>query len=116
MEAEPGARDWQPVPGPLPAAGATRAFEAGGLSLLLCNAGGAWYAIENRCPHAAARLDDGPLRGSVLECAVHGGRLDVCDGRPLRAPIRRRVATYPVRQTPRGLEVALPGEPFGGSA
>jgi naphthalene 1,2-dioxygenase system ferredoxin subunit len=113
VEAEAEARDWQPVPGPLPAPGATRAFEAGGLSLLLCNAGGAWYAIENRCPHAAARLDGGALGGSVLECPVHGGRLDVRDGRPVRAPIRRPVATYPVRETPRGLEVALPGLPAG---
>lgn len=111
MEAEPAAQDWQPVPGPLPAPGATRAFEAGGLSLLLCNADGAWYAVENRCPHAAARLEDAALRGSVLECAVHGGRLDVRDGRPVRAPIRRPVATYPVRQTAQGLEVALPGRP-----
>lgn len=109
MELEPGGGGWEPIPGPLPVPGATHAFEAGGLSLLLCNADGAWYVVENRCPHAMTRLDDGALCGVVLECAVHGGRIDVRDGRPLRAPIRRRVATFPVRETGAGLEVGLPG-------
>jgi len=98
-----------PVPGPLPEPGCTLAFEAGGVKLLLCNAGGEYYVVENRCPHAMVRLGDGTLQGTVLECAVHGGQLDVRSGMPVRPPIRRSVATYPVRSADMGLEVGLPG-------
>ena len=109
MKVEEAAAGWVAVPGPLPEPGHTLAFEAGGLKLLLCNAGGEYFAIENRCPHARVGLDDGALRGAVLECAVHGGQIDVRDGRPLRPPIRRSVCTYPLRPGSHGLEVGMPG-------
>ena len=109
MEVEDAAAGWVAIPGPLPEPGHTLAFEASGLKLLLCNAGGDYFAIENRCPHAMVGLDDGALRGAVLECAVHGGQIDVRDGRPLRLPIRRPVRTYALRSGSDGLEVGLPG-------
>lgn len=108
MEVE-AAADWAAVPAPLPEPGHTLAFEAAGLKLLLCNVGGEYFAIENRCPHAMVGLGDGSLQGSVLECAVHGGRIDVRDGRALRPPIRRPVRTYPLRFGSAGLEVGIPG-------
>jgi nitrite reductase/ring-hydroxylating ferredoxin subunit len=43
----------------------------------------------------------------VLECPLHGGKLDVRDGSPVAPPIRRPVATFPVRRTQDGLEVGL---------
>jgi nitrite reductase/ring-hydroxylating ferredoxin subunit len=79
------------------APGEMRTIEIDGRSVLVCNAEGAFYALENRCPHAEIPLATGRLRGSVLECPLHGGKLDVRDGRPCAQPIRKPAATYAVR-------------------
>ena len=87
--------------------GAMRAVEVGGRKLLVCRAGGAYYALENRCPHAAVELTLGRLVGHVLECPVHGGKLDVRDGRPCAQPIRRPVSTFAVRAAGDAIEIRL---------
>ena len=87
--------------------GATRALEIGGRKVLLCRAGGAFYALENRCPHAAAELTFGQLSGHVLECPVHGGKLDVRDGRPCAHPIRKPATTFAVRAAGNSIEIRL---------
>jgi 3-phenylpropionate/trans-cinnamate dioxygenase ferredoxin subunit len=89
------------------APGQTRAVSAHGHELLVCNADGRFYAIENRCPHAMVRLDAAALSGCILECPVHGGRLDVRDGSPRGHPIRRPVRTYPVRDSSSRIEIEL---------
>jgi nitrite reductase/ring-hydroxylating ferredoxin subunit len=91
------------------APGQTRALEIAGRSVLVCRAEGAYYALENRCPHARAPLASGRLRGYVLECPLHGGKLDVRDGRPCAPPIRVAAATFPVRPAPDGIEIRLEG-------
>lgn len=99
---------WVRVPVELPAMGGLEAFELHGRSLLLCNADGAPFVIENQCPHAAVPLAPGVLRGCILECPFHGGKVDVRTGAPAALPIRRPVACFPVRAASAGLEVALP--------
>jgi nitrite reductase/ring-hydroxylating ferredoxin subunit len=89
------------------APGRTRAVSAHGRDLLVCNADGRFYAIDNRCPHAMVRLDAAALSGCILECPVHGGRLDVRDGSPQGHPIRRAVRTYPVRESGGSIEITL---------
>jgi nitrite reductase/ring-hydroxylating ferredoxin subunit len=73
------------------------ALEARGLPILVCNVGGELFAVENRCPHVGIPLTGGRLRGSVLECPLHGGKFDVRTGRSVAAPIRRPARTFPVR-------------------
>jgi 3-phenylpropionate/trans-cinnamate dioxygenase ferredoxin component len=92
----------------LPPSGETRAFELRSRKLLLCNAAGTPYVIEDACPHVRVSMAGAILDGCVLECPHHGGRLDVRDGRPVRLPIRRGVETYAVRVSAEGgLEVAI---------
>jgi len=99
---------WHRVPVELPPHGATRPFELRSRKLLLCNAAGTPYVIEDSCPHVRVSMAGAVLDGCVLECPHHGGRLDVRDGRPVRLPIRRGVETYPVRVCAEGgVEVAL---------
>jgi nitrite reductase/ring-hydroxylating ferredoxin subunit len=89
------------------APGRMRALKLGASNVVVCHAQGAYYALENRCPHAFVPLDAGRLDGCVLECPLHGGRLDVRDGRPLAQPIRKPATTYPVRIVPGGIEIDL---------
>jgi nitrite reductase/ring-hydroxylating ferredoxin subunit len=99
---------WEEVDVALPPPGGLTAFEAGGLRLVLCNAGGAPYVVQDRCPHAFVYLSGGRLEGSVLECPLHGGKLDVRDGRPVAAPIRKPVRTFAVRRSETKLQVEIP--------
>jgi nitrite reductase/ring-hydroxylating ferredoxin subunit len=98
---------WRNVPVALPPPGGMAAFELAGLELVLCNAAGTPCVIEDRCPHAEVALSEGRLEGTVLECPLHGGRLDPRDGRPLAAPIRRPVRTFAVRQAGNRIQIDL---------
>ena len=104
---EASAARWETVEVALPPPGGMSACEARGVRLVLCNVGGAPYVLEDRCPHAFATLSDGRLEGAVLECPLHGGKLDVRDGRPVAAPIRKPARTFAVRQSGARLEVEI---------
>ncbi len=78
------------------APGQTRVFEHAGRRVLVCNADGVYYAIEDQCSHAAFPLDGGRLKGCILECPVHGAKFDVRDGRAVRIPARKPVRTFSI--------------------
>ena len=103
--------NWVSIDVAFPAPGRMAPFQVGGLSLLLCNAEGEPHVIGATCPHARVGLGEGVLRGCILECPLHGGKLDVRDGSPVAPPIRVPAQTYPVRSGEGGLEVALPEIP-----
>lgn len=113
--AEPGADSvspssfsgWQPVPVALPEPGRSISFEVPGRRILLCNVDGTPYALEDLCPHVRVPLGGGRLVGHVLQCPLHGGRLDVRDGSPVERPIRRPAVVFPVRQHDGALEIDL---------
>ena len=102
------AERWHAIPIPLPGPGGSEPFEAGGRALLLCNADGGPYVIDEQCPHARQSLAGGHIEGSVIACPLHGGQLDLRDGKPVSMPIRRATTCYPVRADGDALEVALP--------
>jgi nitrite reductase/ring-hydroxylating ferredoxin subunit len=54
-----------------------------GTELALYNVNGAFFAIENFCPHKGAPLADGRLCGHTVECDWHGWRFDVRTGQCL---------------------------------
>jgi nitrite reductase/ring-hydroxylating ferredoxin subunit len=101
------AAGWADIPVALPPPGGMAAFELDGLELVLCNAAGAPCVIEDRCPHADVALSEGRLEGAVLECPLHGGKLDVRSGAPAAPPIRRPVRTFAVRQHGEQLQVEV---------
>ena len=105
VEAE---RNWRAVPIPLPEPGQSESFLLEGLELLLCNAGGEPFVIDEYCPHALQSLRGGRIEGKVIECPLHGGQLDLRDGQPVAMPIRRPTECYPVRSEGQQLQVALP--------
>ncbi len=99
---------WRVIPVSFPAEGRTCDFEIEGIRLLLCNALGNPYVLHDECPHERVPLAGGRLEGTVLECPLHGGKVDVRDGAVVERPIRKRATCYAVRIGERGLEVALP--------
>jgi len=101
-------RVWREVPVSLPPPGGSETFVLGDLELLLCNAGGEPFVIDEVCPHAWQSMRGGRIEGTVIECPLHGGRLDLRDGQPVEMPIRSATGWYPVRREGERLQVGLP--------
>jgi len=59
------------------------AVSAEGRNLLLFQDDGQIHIIDNRCPHADAKLDKASIREGVLRCPWHGICFDVHSGRGL---------------------------------
>jgi len=53
--------------------------------VLVANVGGAYYAIEDACPHSGRSLCDGDLSDAIVTCPGHGWELDVRTGAVLTA-------------------------------
>ena len=101
---------WVRVPISLPPAGQSDSFSVEGIDLLLCNADGTPYVVHDQCPHVRTSMKGGLIRGTILECPLHGGLMDLRDGSPAGMPIRRPGTCYAVRSMSEGdgLEVAVP--------
>ena len=80
----------------------------GDREVLLCHLAEGFFAIENDCSHARARLSEGRLRGHRVHCPLHGAGFDVRDGSALTRPAVRPVASYPVRVEGDDVLVAVP--------
>ena len=102
-----GAR-WVEIEGGPPPPGAMRGLTVGGLRVLVCRTESAVHALVDRCPHGLVRLSGGTLRGFVVECPLHGGRIDVRDGAPVALPVRKAAAVLPVDERDGVLRIAVP--------
>lgn len=85
--------------------GECRDFAVAGGSVLVCNAGGSLYAIEDVCSHDGGPLGESELLGCEVECPRHGARFDVRSGRPTALPAVRPIGTFPVRMRDGQIEV-----------
>lgn len=70
---------------------------AEGRKIALFSVEGGVYALENRCTHGMATIDDGYIEGFEVECSVHQGRFDVRTGQATCAPCTLAVKTWPVK-------------------
>jgi nitrite reductase/ring-hydroxylating ferredoxin subunit len=69
------------------AAGGMKAVELGGCEIVICNGGDRFYALDRRCGHMNAPLDQGTLEGSILTCAMHCAQFDITTGETLSGPV-----------------------------
>ena len=78
--------------------GGRRVIEDGELQVLVLNCAGQLFAIENRCSHEDALLDDGELdeQACSIECCRHGSCFDLRTGRPLNLPAYEPVEVFDV--------------------
>ena len=65
------------------APGAGLCVEAGGRQIALFNVDGAFYAIDNTCPHRGGPLAEGELEGTAVTCPWHAWQFDLKTGESL---------------------------------
>jgi nitrite reductase/ring-hydroxylating ferredoxin subunit len=81
----------------LPEAALTRAM-LGDDPVLLFRSGDSLFAIAERCTHAGMPLDKAKVASGILTCPAHGSQFRLEDGRVVRPPAQRPLASYDVRE------------------
>lgn len=81
--------------------------EVGARNVLLCHTREGWFAVDNVCTHAYAKLSEGRLRKAKLICPLHGGSFDCRTGAAIGAPAAVPLKAYPVRVIGEDVEIAL---------
>ncbi len=96
--------------------GARRIVDVEGRSIGVFNVAGTFHALRNRCPHQAAPLCLGSIKGmtlpskpgeyvwardgEILRCPWHGWEFDLLTGRSIFNPHKTRVRSYEVTVEP----------------
>ncbi|MCR9094983.1 MAG: non-heme iron oxygenase ferredoxin subunit [bacterium] len=76
--------------------GEKRAVRVGDQEILVLRVDDEYFAVSNRCTHAAWPLTNEPLDGMEIVCTLHGARFDVRDGCPTGGPASKPLATHPI--------------------
>ena len=63
--------------------GEMKSFPLENKLVLLANVDGAFYALDNKCPHMGGNLAGGVLEGTTVTCPRHGAKFDVRTGQNL---------------------------------
>jgi 3-phenylpropionate/trans-cinnamate dioxygenase ferredoxin subunit len=87
--------------------GKMRAFSIEGSEVVVCHSRDGWFALDDICSHAYARMSEGRLRGCRLICPLHGASFDVRDGSVLGAPAVSPLKAHALRIVDGRIEVAL---------
>ncbi len=87
--------------------GQMRGVTVDGREIIVCHTKEGWYALDNVCTHAYARMSEGRLRGTRLICPLHGASFDCRTGAVLGAPAIVALKSYPVRCLEEQVEVAI---------
>ncbi|MFT7221809.1 MAG: 3-phenylpropionate/trans-cinnamate dioxygenase ferredoxin subunit [Candidatus Azotimanducaceae bacterium] len=85
----------------------TLAIELNGEKILLCNAAGEHYAVENRCSHQNTPLENGRIRQGYICCPLHGVRFDLKTGEPKGELTRISLKTFPVNEENGKIRITL---------
>lgn len=81
--------------------------EIDGRAIVICHVREGWFALDDGCTHAAARLHAGFLRGCRLVCPLHGAAFDIRSGIAIGPPAFRPVVTHRVRVVGARVEVTI---------
>ena len=76
--------------------GKTLCVEVEGREVLLCHTTEGYFAVDNLCTHAEARLCEGKLKGHRILCPLHGAAFDVRTGTCTTGPAQSPIACFPV--------------------
>jgi naphthalene 1,2-dioxygenase system ferredoxin subunit len=73
------------------------ALPVDGRELAFYGVDGEVFATDNICTHGHARLCEGFLDGTEIECPLHQGKFDVRSGKAMCAPLTADLRSYPVK-------------------
>lgn len=90
--------------------GQGRAYSVGRYEVALFNVDGAFFAIENSCPHQGGPLAEGWLEGTLVTCPWHGWCFDVRTGKMTLGEFAQ-VPRFALEQ--RGEDLYVSMEPVG---
>ena len=76
-------------------------------AIVICHTSDGWFALQDICTHAYAKLHEGRLRGIRLICPLHGASFDCRTGAVLGPPATMPLKSYAVRVTDDQVEVTL---------
>ena len=95
-----------------------RSVRFGALEVAIFNLGGAFRAVESRCPHKRGPLADGIVAGDDIICPLHNWRISLDSGfvKQPKDHSESCVKTYPCRVEGGVIEVAVPDEAVKGEA
>ena len=79
------------------APGQMKTLDLQGRRILLANAEGTYYAVDEMCSHEDYSLALGCIKGRLVKCSLHGSYFDLATGEPTEEPATEPVRTYPVR-------------------
>jgi 3-phenylpropionate/trans-cinnamate dioxygenase ferredoxin subunit len=85
----------------------------GSRNILLCHTREGWFAVDNVCTHADAKLSEGRLRKARLICPLHGGSFDCRTGAAIGGPAVLPLGSYAVRLSGDNVEIAIAPQPAG---
>ena len=94
------------------ASGTAKAFVHGRYEIALFNIDGAYYALENTCPHQGGPIADGFIEGANVTCPWHAWTFDIRTGKMTLGDYAC-VTTFDVRVEDDGIYVST--EPSEGS-
>lgn len=84
--------------------------EASGKKLALFNLDGAFYAMDNACPHKGGPMCEGDVTDGVVICPWHSSEFEIAGGALKKGPATTDIKTYPVSVSGDDILVDLPGE------
>ena len=76
--------------------GKTKLVKVNGRAVAVYNVDGQFFATDNTCTHAEGPLNEGELKGKIIECPWHGSCFDVSSGAVVEGPAEVPITTYTV--------------------
>lgn len=68
-----------------------------GKAMLLCNADGDFFCVDEMCSHEDYSLYFGCIKGKSIKCSLHGSYFDLASGKPLNEPADCPLKAYAVK-------------------
>jgi nitrite reductase/ring-hydroxylating ferredoxin subunit len=84
----------------------------GGWNILVCKVDNDFYALNDRCTHAASPLSTGRIRRGAVMCPLHGARFNIATGACIGGPYKA-LRRFELRIVEGQIEVAIPDEAPG---